>query len=67
VDGLTSAGVIDAIGNKRGCLLTRSGGGIDRDKAARILLSDYRDGVLGRTSLETPDKRAEEHVLIASA
>ena len=60
VEGLTSTGVIDAIGKKRGCLLTRSGGGIDRDKAARILLSDYRDGTLGRTSLETPDKRAEE-------
>ena len=60
VAGLTSSGVIDAIGNKRGCLLTRSGGGIDRDKAARILLSDYRDGALGRTSLETPDKQAEE-------
>jgi ribosome biogenesis GTPase A len=46
--------VIDAIGKKRGCLLTRSGGGIDRDKAARILLFDYRNGTLGRTSLETP-------------
>ena len=54
VDGLTSAGVIDAIARKRGCLLTRSGGGLDRDKAARILLSDYRNGTLGRTSLETP-------------
>ncbi|MEP6890922.1 MAG: ribosome biogenesis GTPase YlqF, partial [Nitrospirota bacterium] len=65
VDGLTSAGVIEAIGNKRGCLLT--GGGIDRDKAARILLSDYRDGALGRTSLETPDKQVEEHVPITNA
>jgi ribosome biogenesis GTPase A len=55
-----STGVIDAIGKKRGCLLTRGGGGIDRDKAARILLSDYRNGTLGRTSLEIPDRRAEE-------
>ena len=60
VDGLTSAGVIDAIARKRGCLLTRSGGGLDRDKAARILLSDYRNGTLGRTSLETPERRLEE-------
>jgi ribosome biogenesis GTPase A len=60
VDGLTSAGVIDAIARKRGCLLTRNGGGLDRDKAARILLSDYRNGTLGRTSLETPDRRPEE-------
>jgi ribosome biogenesis GTPase A len=60
VEGLISAGVIDAIARKRGCLLTRSGGGLDRDKAARILLSDYRNGTLGRTSLETPDRRPEE-------
>jgi ribosome biogenesis GTPase A len=57
--------VLDAIGKKRGCLLTRSGGGIDRDKAARILLSDYRDGTLGRTSLETPERRAKEDPLVA--
>jgi ribosome biogenesis GTPase A len=60
VDGLTSAGVIDAIAGKRGCMLTRSGGGLDRDKAARILLLDYRNGTLGRTSLETPDRQPEE-------
>jgi len=60
VDRLTSAGVIDAIARKRGCLLTRGSGGLDRDKAARILLSDYRNGTLGRTSLETPDRRPEE-------
>jgi ribosome biogenesis GTPase A len=54
VEGLTSTEMIDAIGTKRGCLLTRSGGGIDRNKAARILLSDYREGALGRTSLEKP-------------
>jgi hypothetical protein len=27
---------------------------LDRDKAARILLADYRDGTLGRASLEMP-------------
>ncbi|MGH7216812.1 MAG: ribosome biogenesis GTPase YlqF [Nitrospiraceae bacterium] len=65
VEGLTSTSVLDAIGKKRGCLLTRSGGGIDRDKAARILLSDYRSGTLGRTSLETPERRAKEDPLVA--
>ena len=55
VEGLTSAGVIDAIARKRGCLLTK-GGELDRNKAARVLLADYRDGTLGRTSLETPDR-----------
>jgi ribosome biogenesis GTPase A len=60
VDGLTSSGVIDAIAKKRGCFLTRSGGGLDRNKAARILLADYRDGTLGRTSLETPGTQSKE-------
>ena len=60
VEGLTSQGVIDAIAKKRGCLLTRSGGGLDRDKAARILLADYRDGTLGRTSLEAPGTQSKE-------
>jgi len=60
VEGLTSAGVLDAIARKRGCLLTRSGGGLDRDKAARILLADYRNGTLGRTSLEAPGTGPEE-------
>lgn len=58
VEGLTSAGVIDAIAKKRGCLLAGSGGVLDREKAARILLADYRDGTLGRTSLETPKSGA---------
>ncbi|THJ21984.1 MAG: ribosome biogenesis GTPase YlqF [Nitrospira sp. CG24E] len=59
MERLTSAGVIDAIARKRGCLLTK-GGGLDRNKAARILLSDFRDGTLGRTSLETPEKLKQE-------
>jgi len=64
-NGLTSTGVIDAIARTRGCLLTRSGGGLDRDKAARILLSDYRNGTLGRTSLETPERQAQGDSLVA--
>jgi ribosome biogenesis GTPase A len=55
VEGLSSAGVIEAIARKRGCLLAGSGGALDRDKAARILLADYRDGTLGRASLEVPE------------
>ncbi|MGZ8380586.1 MAG: ribosome biogenesis GTPase YlqF [Nitrospira sp.] len=57
VEGLTSVGVIEAIARKRGCLLGGSGGALDRDKAARILLADYRDGTLGRASLEVPGAR----------
>jgi ribosome biogenesis GTPase A len=55
VDGLDGAGVLDAIAKKRGCLRKGNGGELDREKAARILLADYRNGILGRTSLETPE------------
>lgn len=54
VEGQTAAGLIDAIARKRGCLLSRSGGGLDRSKAARAFLSDFRNGALGRITLEEP-------------
>ncbi|MDO9244767.1 MAG: ribosome biogenesis GTPase YlqF, partial [Rhodocyclaceae bacterium] len=34
------------------------GGELDLEKAAMILLTDYRGGALGRISLETPETRA---------
>ncbi|MDR2164800.1 MAG: ribosome biogenesis GTPase YlqF [Zoogloeaceae bacterium] len=48
--------LLEAIGKSRGCRLR--GGGLDRRKAARALLTDYRSGALGRISLETPASRA---------
>lgn len=59
VEGLTSTRVVDAIAKKRGCLLAGGGGALDREKAARIFLADYRDGTLGRTSLEAPKMQEE--------
>jgi len=56
-DELDSGGVLDAIAIKRGCLSKGRGGGLDREKAAKILLHEYRNGTLGRTSLETPETR----------
>ncbi len=44
---------LDAIGRRRGAL--RSGGVVDRQKAANVLLRDFRSGALGRISLESPD------------
>lgn len=55
LDGLDSAGVLEAIARKRGCLRKGKGGELDREKASRILLTEYRNGILGRTSLETPE------------
>src|SRR6185295_19912714 len=48
--------VISAIARKRGYL--RKGGKPDLEKAGRALMQDYRSGLLGRISLETPQSRA---------
>lgn len=58
-DGLDAVGVLEAVARKRGCLLKGRGGELDIEKAAGILLNDYRTGTLGRISLETPVLRAE--------
>ena len=47
---------LTAVGKRRGCLI--KGGGIDLEKAANVLLTDFRSGALGRISLETPASRA---------
>lgn len=54
---LDGVGVIEAIAKKRGCLLKGRGGEPDLEKAAMILLTEYRSGKLGRISLETPGTR----------
>jgi ribosome biogenesis GTPase A len=56
--GLDAPGVLEAVARRRGCLLKGRGGEPDLEKAALILLQDYRDGSLGRVSLETPQSRA---------
>jgi ribosome biogenesis GTPase A len=59
-EGLDSVGVIEAIAKKRGCLLKGRGGEPDMEKAAMILLTEYRNGKLGRISLETPPHEQSE-------
>ena len=55
LDGLDGPGLIEAVARRRGCLI--KGGGLDLEKAALILLDDYRSGTLGRISLEMPGSR----------
>jgi ribosome biogenesis GTPase A len=55
--GLDATGVLEAVAKKRGCILKGRGGELDLEKAAMILLTDYRSGTLGRISLETPQTR----------
>jgi ribosome biogenesis GTPase A len=44
--------LLTEIGKRRGCLL--KGGGLDLHKASEILLSELRQGTLGRITFETP-------------
>ena len=53
--GIDGVGVIAAVAKRRGFVLR--GGEPDLEKAAITLLQDYRSGVLGRISLETPQTR----------
>lgn len=55
--GLDATGVLEAVARKRGCISKGRGGELDLEKAAMILLTDYRSGALGRISLETPATR----------
>jgi len=56
VDGLDGVAVIEGIAQRRGFRMR--GGEPDFEKASMVLLQDYRDGALGRISLETPDTRS---------
>jgi ribosome biogenesis GTPase A len=62
LDGMDGPGLVEAVAKRRGCLV--KGGGLDLEKAALILLDDYRSGTLGRISLESPETRS---AMIAAA
>lgn len=49
--------LLQRAGRKRGFLI--SGGEIDTERMARILLDEYRGGKLGRITLETPEEYAQ--------
>ena len=53
VRAMDGVALIETIAQKRGYRV--KGGAADFAKASLALLQDYRDGVLGRISLETPD------------
>lgn len=55
IAGMDGPALVEAVAARRGCRL--KGGGLDLEKAALILLNDYRSGAIGRISLETPDTR----------
>ena len=56
--------ILDTIGSKRGCIM--AGGIINRQRAAEIIIQDFRDGRMGKISLETP-KMWEDWISEAAA
>jgi ribosome biogenesis GTPase A len=52
VDGIA---LLESIAKKKGFPLKNHG--VDMERAAITLLNDYRQGLLGRISLETPESR----------
>ena len=56
VAGQTDEQLLDAIGRKRGAL--QSGGRVNLQKAAELLIHDFRAAVMGRITLETPEEFA---------
>ncbi|UTY55838.1 ribosome biogenesis GTPase YlqF [Massilia sp. erpn] len=55
VEELDGIGVVEGVAMRRGYRVR--GGEPDFEKASHMLLQDYRSGVLGRISLETPQTR----------
>ena len=55
LEGIDAVGVVEGVARRRGLLMR--GGEADFEKASMVLLQDYRDGKLGRISLETPETR----------
>ena len=52
------ADLLEAVGRRRGCVA--KGGAIDWEKAAEIVLRDFRSGRVGRVSLERPEDWLED-------
>jgi ribosome biogenesis GTPase A len=55
-EGMDGISVVEGVAARRG--YRQKGGDLDFEKAAHTFLQDYRTGVLGRISLETPETRA---------
>jgi ribosome biogenesis GTPase A len=64
-EGMDGIAVVEAVAARRG--YRQKGGDLDFEKAAHTFLQDYRTGVLGRISLETPATRAAQLELHAAA
>lgn len=57
IEGLSDEEVLEAIGRKRGALLGK--GRVNLQKAAEVVMHEFRSGNMGRITLETPQEFAE--------
>jgi ribosome biogenesis GTPase A len=57
IEGLQDIDVLEAIGRKRGAMLP--GGRVNVQKAAEVVLTDFRAGAIGRITLERPEEWVE--------
>jgi len=57
VDSLEDEELLEAVGRKRGAL--QAGKGVNLQKAAEIVIYDFRAAVMGRITLETPQEYAQ--------
>ncbi|MCF2859712.1 ribosome biogenesis GTPase YlqF [Pseudoalteromonas sp. SMS1] len=54
---------IEMAGRKRGCI--RGGNQVDTHKMSEILINELRDAILGRVTMETPQMREDEELMVA--
>ncbi|MBJ7308659.1 ribosome biogenesis GTPase YlqF [Rugamonas sp. CCM 8940] len=54
-EGMDGIAVVEGVAARRG--FRQKGGDLDFEKASHTFLGDYRSGILGRISLETPETR----------
>lgn len=62
IDVSNSTRTLELIGLQSGCLGAR--GHVDYDRAARIVMQDFRQGTLGGITLETPEMQVEEEAAV---
>lgn len=58
----TEVEFLEIVGRQRGCL--SAGNVVNIEQISRIVLTEFRDGVLGRISLETPAMAEREKVVV---
>ncbi|MFN3714181.1 MAG: ribosome biogenesis GTPase YlqF [Alcanivoracaceae bacterium] len=61
----TGMELLEIIGRQRGCL--GSGGYVDFERVSTLLINEFRSGLLGRITLETPEQAVSEQQAAAAA